>query len=692
VSTPTTASLSSYGSRRSSAQSLQSCSTEVEGSGEAQTKSFSQSSAALRCAISKARQEAASRKVSLGRVPQGAATFLDGRLPLGPDDDPLIVEEAGGLLKNRIKRALLGGHLNVAAMQLKSIPAEIKQMYDVHEDPSINWSECVDLTKFNMADNKLEKLEDDIFPDVTNAELESAEVGEQNGQLRGLEALDLHNNLLNELPLGMRRLQKLRSLNISGNQLGEHALDIVCQIGESLTDLRMSENKLAGMLPNCIDNLSNLQVLDLHGNNISALPEGLQELVHLRILNLAQNRLSSISPEILVNSSLVELIVSGNRLSGVLFPPQIQSIGKSLKLLDVSHNALEAVALVEISLPNIQTLDLTGNRFKCLPDISSWQELLTIAVAGNLVCEMPPGLTTLRKLRNIDFSNNNIAKLPEGIASMENLNAINLAGNPLRERKYLTMSAQDLKADLQKCGLGAGGTHEVDAVPSISITSSNGTLDWSSRSLSDSKVETADLKGPIYNLRLHHNALRAIPVPLISHPAVSETLKLLDLAHNVFRTTYLSIHVTLPRLEDLSLASCQLKSLDNLTTNIAAPELTTLNISTNHLKGTLPQLRTHFPTLTALFVADNKFNDLKVAAVQGLITLDIRNNEIEHLEPRLGLLGGSAGLKSLEVSGNRFRVPRWDVVEKGTEAVLRYLKGRVPLDELGDEAAGMGQM
>lgn len=692
MSTPTTASLSSYGSRRSSAHSLHSCYTEVEGNFEAPSKSFSKSSATLRCAIAKAKQEVVCSKASVGHVRQSTATFPDARLLLGPQDDPLIFQDEGGLLRNRIKVALRSGHLNMAAMDFRSIPAEIEQMYDVHEDASINWSECVDLTKFVAADNKLEKLEDDIFPDVTNAELEDAEAGEHNGQLRGLEALDLHNNLLNELPLGMRRLQKLHSLNLSGNKLGEHALNIVCQIGDTLTDLRMSENKLSGMLPNYIKNLSNLQVLDLHGNNISALPEGLQKLIHLRTLNLAQNRLSSISPELLVELTLVELVVSGNRLSGVLFPPHIQSTGKSLKLLDVSHNALEAITRAEISLPNVQTLNLNGNRIKCFPDISSWEGLLTLAAAENLLCEMPPGLTTLRKLRNADFSNNNIAKLHGGIASMENLILINLAGNPLRERKYLTMSTQDLKADLQKRGLGVSGTQEVDPDSPISISSSKGTVDWSSRSMSEFKVPTADLDGPIYDLRLHHNALNAIPVSLISHPSVSETLKSLDVSHNAFQASYLSIPVTLPRLKDLSLASCQLKCLDGLNTNIAAPNLTTLNVSTNHLTGALPRLRTHFPTLTTLFVADNHFSVLEVAAAQGLITLDIRNNEIEHLEPRLGLLGGRAGLKCLEVSGNKFRVPRWDILAKGTEAVLGNLKARVPLEELRDEAAGVGEM
>lgn len=86
--------------------------------------------------------------------------------------------------------------------------------------------------------------------------------------------------------------------------------------------------------------------------------------------------------------------------------------------------------------------------------------------------------------------------------------------------------------------------------------------------------------------------------------------------------------------------------------------------------------------------ADNCFNALEFASAQGLATLDIRNNEIDQLEPKMGLLVREIGLKSLEVTGNRFRVPRWDVLEKGTEAVLHYLRGRVPSKELGDETVG----
>ena len=55
--------------------------------------------------------------------------------------------------------------------------------------------------------------------------------------------------------------------------------------------------------------------------------------------------------------------------------------------------------------------------------------------------------------------------------------------------------------------------------------------------------------------------------------------------------------------------------------------------------------------------------------MKGLQALDVSGNAITHLQPKLGLLG-SHGLRTLLVGANKFSVPRRDVIDKGTEAVL----------------------
>ena len=80
--------------------------------------------------------------------------------------------------------------------------------------------------------------------------------------------------------------------------------------------------------------------------------------------------------------------------------------------------------------------------------------------------------------------------------------------------------------------------------------------------------------------------------------------------------------------------------------------------------------------------------------------VDASNNDITRLQPHLGLLaagvsgGGADGtgvgvLERLDVIGNRFRVPRFNVLERGTEATLRWLRSRVPVAERGAAAADL---
>jgi hypothetical protein len=115
--------------------------------------------------------------------------------------------------KQRLEVARRDGRLNIAAMGLKQIPKEVKTMFD--EEPmqasSIPWNETVDLTYFSAADNEFKELSDDLFPDVSNEELAEQSRGNQFG---GLETLDLHGNMLSTIPRGIRRLERLTTLNL----------------------------------------------------------------------------------------------------------------------------------------------------------------------------------------------------------------------------------------------------------------------------------------------------------------------------------------------------------------------------------------------------------------------------------------------------------------------------------------------
>ena len=341
--------------------------------------------------------------------------------------------------------ALEDGKLNIAALGLTEIPKEVLNMYDYGSLDS------VDITKINAADNELRTISDDVFPDIdTEARLKEDEdfLGLLFG---GLEYLDLHGNRLVTLPRGIRRLDNLRTLNLSKNRLTNTTIDILAEL-PSLQELRLAENALEGIFSTFLCNLQKLELLDLHGNAISEIPESIQGMHSLSVLNLSGNKLSTLPWHAFSSLSLTSLDVSKNKLSGSLFRSDDIPALAALLFLDVGLNGITSVTATTLpNFPNIQTLTLAHNRLKHLPDISALTSLTTLSASNNQLTSIPEGMTALQGLRTVDLGYNSIRAVDQRIVTMRGLKALNLEGNPLRmgEKRFLGLPMEDLKQELR---------------------------------------------------------------------------------------------------------------------------------------------------------------------------------------------------------------------------------------------------
>lgn len=558
------------------------------------------------------------------------------------------------------------------------------------------------------------------------------------------------------MPPSQYHLANVLILTQSSNRLANNCLEPICRI-ESLRDLKLGGNLLWGQLEPCFSQLTNLEVLDLHGNNLQSLPSNFSELRRLKSLNLAENSFESLPFNLLSKLPLINLNARKNKLSGMLIEDGVQTL-PTLQNLDVSSNQLTGIVRQFSTMPVLTQLCVSMNRLQALPDISSWTELVTLIADENSINSFPDGLTDLQKLKTIDFSSNDIRTVPAQVGRMYNLTTLRLSGNPLRDKKFVSAPIDEIKEALVArlspplSAMGnydnGGGliaeaitSNEVSpltaafegdsasshrkhdennntdddddfATPSTSVAATpvsgkraaslvviwevtaGGVLDRSNSQSSSLHPVTCSKVASGQDIRvaqLHHNLFPMLPESL---SFFADTLTILSLAHNqLMGETYLGSgeEIDFPVLKELNLSTNHVTSLAPLINRFFAPNLEKLDVSVNRI-ASLPTssspetdgkvLRDAFPKLSTLLLANNHLADLDPESIRGLKILDATNNDIAHLNPRIGLLGGAGGLERLEVTGNRFRVPRWNVLERGTEATLRWLRGRVPVADM----------
>ncbi|KAG2162795.1 hypothetical protein VTO58DRAFT_105698 [Aureobasidium pullulans] len=646
------------------------------------------SSAALRDQIAKAK--AAKRTPAVSKGQSSVNQFDDSRFDPFADPFNTKPQDGNGLLRKRIDAARSDGRLNLAGLSLKQIPDDVLTMYDQREDSNMNWSQMTDLVRFVAADNELDTISDDIFPDIATEVAMDDEKEVKGLQFRSVEMIDFHGNNLQTVPSGLRWMERLTVLNLSHNKLGNSIFDTIGQL-EALKELKLGNNNLSGYLPPSIGRLQNLRTLELQSNKLLSLPDGLRELANLQILNVAGNQLTGLPMDVLETLPIVDLNACNNAMVGALFPFSVSGLSK-LEYLDVANNSLASLAFSEnLSLPAIKTINIASNRIVALPDMSGWKELVSLAAADNKVSMLPQGFTSLKYLKQADLTGNELTKLHDNIGLMDSLDVLKIAANPLRERKLLNMSTEELKRSLAQRlktpGQGDRGDEFEDE--GIDIQSPHdsgsqwgvvaGTLDLRDKNLVD---DDADVLRSIFSsedvreLKLARNNFVTIPFEI----SLAQNLKILDLSNCSLGDNYLSEVVTLQALQELFLGSNKISNWEPLLSLLHAPRLSYLDVSNNRLIGSVPMVRDSFPSLKILHAGNNRIDAVSAEALSGLQSVDLADNNIGYIPPEIGLLWDQ-GLKGLSIGGNVFRVPGHRILEKGTEATMIWLRDKIPQDD-----------
>ncbi|WP_175721399.1 leucine-rich repeat-containing protein kinase family protein [Burkholderia anthina] len=193
-------------------------------------------------------------------------------------------------------------------------------------------------------------------------------------------------------------LEQLRA----GQLAGARQLKLAC----GLTEFPREIFDLAGTL----------EVLDLSGNALSALPDDLARLHRLRILFASSNRFTAF-PEVLGTCAQLDMIgFKANRIRTV--PPH--SLPRALRWLILTDNEIEALPAGIGDCSRLQKLMLAGNRLRALPpEMAACRALELVRLSANRLDALPDWLLRLPRLAWLAAAGNPLGAVAEAAASAE---------------------------------------------------------------------------------------------------------------------------------------------------------------------------------------------------------------------------------------------------------------------------------
>jgi len=189
-----------------------------------------------------------------------------------------------------------------------------------------------------------------------------------------------------------------------------------------------------------------LEVLNLSGNSLAAVPDDLSRLSKLRVLFCSDNRFTEL--------------------------PEVLSTCAQLEMVGFKANRISEVAATAIA-PGLRWLILTDNQIRALPDaIGSCGRLQKLMLAGNQLAALPEAMGGCVGLELLRISANRFEALPEWLLQLPQLTWLAFGGNPVAATPPAPSAAvarlqwQDIEL-AEKLGEGASGViHKAHWQPS----------------------------------------------------------------------------------------------------------------------------------------------------------------------------------------------------------------------------------
>ncbi|KAJ1378801.1 Leucine-rich repeat [Sesbania bispinosa] len=556
------------------------------------------------------------------------------------------------------------------------------------------------LQELTLSHNGFDGLLDE-FPNASFSVLQMIDFSNNNLQgpipmsffhLRSLGFLQLSSNQFNgTIWLDMfLRLQNLHTLGLSNNNLsvdttfnGDQGLSSFpnmknlllssCKLKEFPAFLRnqshiaaldLSSNQIQGMIPNWIWRFDYMISLNLSNNFLTGLEGPFENISsNMFIIDLHSNQLGGSIP--IFSENVVLLDYSNNRFSFI--PPDIGKYIRFLYFLSLSNNSFHGkIPQSFCDSPTLRMLDLSHNSFsgsipECLTSRSGSLRVLNL-VGNKLTGLISDTISSSCNLRSLNLNENLLeGTIPKSLANCQSLEVLNLGNNMLRDRfpcflrnistlRVLILRSNKLHGPIE-CPHSTGNWKMLHIVD-IATNNFTGTLpgsllqSWTTMmGVEDGKQEKSEIL--LFDLYDSHHPMHYKDMSgrfnkiLVMKFAELQVGMPQSMAENLFSDLF-NTHQLQFGVAYLDSATIINKGLQMKLIKIPTI-FTSLDISSNHFEGPIPEELMSFKALIVLNLSHNAFSS-HIPSSFGNLT------QIESLDLSCNALSGTIPIEIASIS------------------------------------------
>ncbi|CAO1405246.1 unnamed protein product [Diamesa serratosioi] len=215
------------------------------------------------------------------------------------------------------------------------------------------------LKELYLQQNRLQQFDAKIVKNVQLINLNGNSLNSENFNIANLKELHINYNEFKGLEIS----DQLEVLHLCGN---DHPIKINFNKNQAMKELRIVASEIDGDLIKEINNMKNLRSLELSYGNYIIDDNSFENLNMLENLTLSFSRLNKL-PNIFKNkTNIINLNFKGNSFETIDMKDFSQLT--NLKMLQLEACKLKTVNNykdLKSTLPNLETIDLSGNYFHC---------------------------------------------------------------------------------------------------------------------------------------------------------------------------------------------------------------------------------------------------------------------------------------------------------------------------------------